>query len=463
MENDLLGNNIKKLLSSPKKKKASGDILNTSIELVKSIDKSMKVLEKVENDTIEVSGANLNKLWRRLTGVEETLYRSDEVFHLTKQNISEFYEEAKEAVLQSDLKLLLDTSIKPANFPEPMKLSDEKKDDASDVSTMNSIANIETEEEYPGTLPIESEIVTTTENDDDLHQMMANQMKVFVDHKKPSLASVETAIKDVSAHVTTINNATFQIRTKSADELNESTSSNGASEMDIEQDSLIQTEPLVSVENSSVDADGFIIPEVNVSFKVTDMDQDDDENQKIEDISFPNLELSMSDEAPQHDNHKNDLSTITECTEYEQSPGSSGDEISSEIVSTSEPLNSEIEKRLISINDSMEEVNEAFKKIAIINRSPSSYTYSTDKDFADSVKASSNEEQSELLVFPASTIDTESQPTTSTPKPEFFVSPPAESESTIETESQTTTSTSKILMPDLISEVSGSKQGDGFN
>lgn len=437
MENDLLGNNLNKTSSSPKKKRQSEDVLDTSIELMKTIDKSMKVLAAIEpsadEKTVEVSGANLNKLWKRLTGVGEKLYSDNEIFHLTKENISQFYEEAKEVVLQSDLKLLLETSMLPAT--DKAESSTEKKSDPSDVSTMNSIANIETEEEYQETYPLESEIVTSAENDEDLHQMMANQMKVFLDHKKSSPTSVEVAIKDVSTVTTPkIDNATFQIRSQSSGGFDASTtSSNGESEMDIEQESLIQTEPLVSVENSSVDADGFIIPEANVNLKVTDMDHDDDDGiqQLIEDISFPNL--SMSDEVAQHDDNNRNLSTITERTEYEQSPGSSGDEISSEIMSTSELLNSEIEKRLISISDSMEEVNEAFNKIAVINPSSSSITYSTDKDFVDSRKASQVDE-----------------PSGSSSK---------NSDTTLESESQLTTSTPKVLMPDLIHELSGSKEG----
>lgn len=65
MEKDLLSNNKKKLSSSPKKK-FDGDLLNTSMEMVKSIDKSLKVLESIkpssEQETVEVSGEKLNKV-----------------------------------------------------------------------------------------------------------------------------------------------------------------------------------------------------------------------------------------------------------------------------------------------------------------------------------------------------------------------------------------------------------------
>lgn len=449
MEKELLGDNIKKLSTGPRKKKIDEDFLNNSIVLVKSIDKSLKVLENIETthdqETLEVSGAKLNKLWHRLTGVSEKLYEPMEIFHLNKQDLAQFYEEAKEAVLQSDLKMLLESTVQPEQS-DTEKQSDRKKeteqtDDGSDVSTMNSIANIETEEEYAGSFPLETATVTTTENDDELQQIFANQMKVFIDPKPPTDADINNESKKIATPA--IDNDTFLMNKNSADDLDKTTSS---IDMDIEPDSLIQTasiqtEPLISIDISSVDIDGFIIPEVN-NIQVTDMDQDDfphfNDDQQIEDISFPNLELSTSDDAMLHtdDNNRNELSTITECTEYEQSQGSSDDEISSEIVShastgtTSERVNSEIEKRLISISDSLEEVNEAFNKVAIANRSPSSVTYSTDKDFIDSIKASSSE---------------------STEKS------PSESESTKRSGSQMTTSTPKVLIPDIPGEHSGSK------
>lgn len=445
MEQELLGVNMKKLSSPKKKKRLDEDFLNTSIKMVKSIDKSLLLLDGIEpkfgEEIIEVSGEKLNKLWNRLTGNDELKYKPEERRLFGKQDFSQFYEEAKEFVLQSDLKWLLETSAPqlPVQEEEPLELKevDDKQNDESDVDTMNSIANIETEEEFPGSAPFEPETPTSTasENDEELQQMLANQMRVFLDHKKPTIDD-EAPAKTTP----TIDNATFQVRSRS---VSEDFDISVSSDMDIEKDSLIQTEPLLSIDNSSVDADGSIIPEIK-EIQITDMDEDYQE-QLIEDISFPNLEISANDVTPRSDD-RNDLSTITECTEYEQSQGSSHDDISSDVVSqessatASEKTNSEIEKRLISINDSLEEVNEAFKKIAIINRSPSSVTYSTDKDFIDSQKASSSgsHEKSEtknLLMFS-----------------------PSDSESL--SGSQITTSTPKILMPDILSDVSDGKKDE---
>jgi hypothetical protein len=472
MEQELLGD-IRKI-TSPRKKKKLDDVLNSSIEMVKSIDRSLKILDNIEpsegEEIVDVSGAKLNKLWYRLTGDRDKRYEAEVIYNLSKQDFAHFYEDAKEFVLQSDLQVLLETSIAkeekkkaweewktvetPVNKqeaiktqmeaietlinpiksqPEATKLPATNKpqenppkapsdDEISNVSTMNSIANIETEEEFAGSYPETfTPTQASTENDDDLRQILANQMKVFIDQKtlpkvveespkiveeSPKvLKEVERSPAVFKASTPTIDNATFQVQSEVSEDI--------SSDMEIEPDSLIQTEPLLSIDNSAVDEDGSIIPEIK-ELQITDMD---DENQLIEDISFPDFDISGTDQHNDSGN-RNDLSTITECTEYEQSHGSS-DEISSEVVSqgtTSEKVNSEIEKRLISINDSLEEVNEAFKK-AITHQSSSTVTYSTDKDFEESPKTS-----------------------------------------TEGSESQATSSTPKILMPDILSEVSGERK-----
>lgn len=452
MENELLNSNVVKT-KSPRKKK-SEDILNTSLEMMKSIDKSLKVLENVEisheDETVDVRGEKMNKLWFRLTGIEEEKLAKDETYHLTKKDLEKFYEEAKERVLESDLKLLLEASMTHHKVTEKESLPESNQ---SDVDTMNSIANIETEEEYPGSYkPEYSELVTTsTENDDELQQFMANQMKVFV--SSPVLPTAEATVQKQ----TTVNDQTFQVQDKSEDgklqgksaasphvesvnKQDESTSTiDVVEDMDVvdeeeEKSSLICTEPIESIDLSSVDKDGFIIPEeiISRSIQVTDMDEDENISENmIEDISFPNLEISMNETAQNYndDDRAHDLSTITECTEYEQM--SSGP-ISSEIVTasstpSSERVNSEIEQRLISINDSLEQVEEAFKKVPIVptqTTKPSSEpTYSTDKDFIDFNKS---EESKNLLILTPPSVSSESV--------------------TI------TTSTPKVLMPDVIGE-----------
>ncbi|KAG5684354.1 hypothetical protein PVAND_013589 [Polypedilum vanderplanki] len=400
MERDLLNANKIKLTKSPNKKSNDNDILNTSFEMVKSINKSLMMLENVEishdNETVDVVGHKMNKLWHRLTGVAEEKFLPQEIYQLTKRDLAQFYEEAKETVLESDLKIFLETSQqvqqprKPESsqsesdneqVPPQQEEEDQQKIKDSPNDTMDSIANIETEEEYAGSYEPELEQEVTeeqsaeTENDEELHQLLANQMKVFVEQK----SSTPRALTD----------ETFQVQRKSQQqEQQHETNKNDDNETEegslekeiVEEQSPINTEPIDSIDLSAVDEDGTIIPERN-SMQVTDMDEEDN-GQMIEDISFPNLEISLNDESRGHD-----LSTITECTEYEQM---SSEPISSEIIThasstptTSERLNSEIEQRLLSLNDSLEQVDQAFKKIPMMSVQ-SSATYSTDQDFIDS-------------------------------------------------------------------------------
>jgi hypothetical protein len=407
MEHELLTANRGKLSKSPSKKHGSdNDILNTSFEMVKSINKSLKMLENVatahDGESVEVAGYKMNKLWYRLTGVAEEKFHPQEVRRFTKAELAQFYEDAKETVLESDLRILLDTSHKmqleqeeehPHSESDNEQVPEKEAIKESPNDTMESIANIETEEEYAGSSyePEPTPEPTPTDNDDELQQLLANQMRVFVDQKPTPTA---TAISD----------ETFQVQRKSQGEApaaaateqhetntrDESTSTLMDLEIDDEQ-SPINTEPIESIDLSAVDDDGSIIPEP-ISLQITDMDDDDNgDGQMIEDISFPNLEISLNDTAVEEidyeESRAHDLSTITECTEYEQV---SSEPMSSEIVthtsSTSERGNSEIEQRLLSLSDSLEQVDEAFKKIPMMSVQ-SSATYSTDRDFIDAKMA----------------------------------------------------------------------------
>jgi len=445
LERELLNANKGKPLKSPRKK-SSHDLLNTSFEMFKSIDKSLKILDSdvvaKDDEKVDVIGTKMNKLWYRLTGLNEEKFQPKDIYHLTKQEIAKFYEDAKEAVLESDLKILLDTSVispKPEkkfeNIDEEKLLDDEIKA-FSRSDTMNSIANIETEEEYPNSYTNEQTATQSSENDNELQELMANQMKVFVDNKRDT-EQTRDDFMPLTAPSLIANDKTFQVQNTTNnesqshdDKINaEKISMSEVEEIEMveEESQMLNTEPIESNEFSEVFEESSMVPDTLSTshvIQITDMDQEEDNIQMIENISFPNLEISLSDTMQiDFDNDRDhNLSTITECTEYEQC--SSGP-ISSEIVThsstptTSERMNSEIEQRLLSINDSLEQVEEAFKRVPLIAAASSSVTYSTDRDFIDFEKTSSGEEQkytkSDLALSP-STTETGSQIATSTPK-----------------------------------------------
>ncbi|XP_070492694.1 putative leucine-rich repeat-containing protein DDB_G0290503 [Chironomus tepperi] len=446
LERELLNANKIKPVKSPRKK-SSHDVLNTSFEMVKSIDKSIKILDSEviakEDEKVDVIGRKMNKLWYRLTGLNEEKFMSKEIYYLTKQEIAKFYEDAKEAVLESDLKKLLDTSVILSKHETKLDNNDEEEIKAlSHSDTMNSIANIETEEEYPNSYTNE-QTATQSENDNELQELMVNQMKVFVDHKRdneqtrddfmplnaPSLITAAAVVNDKTFQVQNTTNNESQSRDDKI--ITEKISMSEVEEIEMieEESQMLNTEPIESNEYSEVFEELSMVPDTLSTshvIQITDMDQEEDNIQMIENISFPNLEISLGD--TMHDEFDNDrdhnLSTITECTEYEQC--SSGP-ISSEIIThsstptTSERLNSEIEQRLLSINDSLEQVEEAFNRVPLIATAAasSSVTYSTDRDFIDFEKISSSEEEkytkNDLALSP-STTESVSQIATSTPK-----------------------------------------------
>lgn len=466
MEKELLG--INKKSNAEKMINNVDEIMNTSAQKIKSIDKSLKILQSIpsidpnvpnDDEVVDVLGSKLNRLWLRLTGSADEKYQPTDIHQLNKAKLAKFYEDAKEFVLKSNLKILLDTTNNQVVETEANEFVWENEDvTKSDVSTMNSIAQIETEENSfdEESLTQVTKETEKEENDEELQAILANQMKVFVDFKKIDEETVKEIEKKDNLQI--IDNTTFHLskRDRSEEELDSSRNSTlGVEDMDIEKDSLINTEPL-SYASTTIDE---MIPEINEEHipQVTDIDWQETTEQLLEDISFPNFENSAEEPSfSQHEaedgNRMHDLSTITECTENDSKELSSSDDISSEIVSyrdsNSERQTSEIEKRLISINDSLEGVNDVFNKLPVISNSrtetpaelPSgsnTITYSTDKDFKvssgiseiitesgshSSGSMSTNEGIQDLLMLSFS----ESQPTTS--------------------------STPKLLMPDIINE-----------
>lgn len=457
MEKELLGFNKK--LNAEKINDHVDEIMNTSVQKIKSIDKSLKILQNIpsidpsvpnDDEVVDVLGSKLNRLWLRLTGNVDEKYQPTVIYQLNKANLAKFYEDAKEFVLKSNLKILLDTTNNLVVESEVNEVVGENEDaNKSDVSTMNSIAQIQTEENSFDEESL-TQVTKETEkkdNDEELQAILANQMKVFVDFKKIDEETVKEIAKKDNLHV--VDNTTFHLskRDKSEEEFDSSRNSTlGVEDMDIEKDSLIITEPM-SYASTTIDE---MIPEINLDHipQVTDIDWQETTEQMLEDTSFPNFENSVEEQSfSQHEaeegNRMHDLSTITECTENDSKEGYSSDEISSEIVSyrdsNSERLTSEVEKRLISINDSLEGVNDVFNNLphksnsrtetpAEIPSGSNTITYSTDKDFKESSgnselitqsgsrssgSNSTNEVIQDLLMLSFS----ESQPTTSsTPK-----------------------------------------------
>lgn len=478
MEKELLG--INKKSNAEKMINDADEIMNTSVQKIKSIDKSLKILQSIpsidpnvpnDDEVVDVLGSKLNRLWLRLTGSADEKYQPTDVLQMNKVRLAKFYEDAKEFVLQYNLKILLDTTIQVVETEVNEVVIENDDASKSDVSTMNSIAPIETEENDES-FDEESltQVTKETEKEDDddeeeLQAILANQMRVFVDFKKIDKETVKEIEKKDQLQV--VDNTTFHLskRERSEEELDSSRNSTlGVEDMDIEKDSLINTEPM-SYASTTIDE---MIPEISEKHipQVTDIDWQETTEQLLEDISFPNFENSVDEQSfnqdaedhsfiqheAEEENRMHDLSTITECTENDSKDNSSCDDISSEIVSyrdsNSERQTSEIEKRLISINDSLEGVNDVFNKLPVRSNSrtetpaelPSgsnTITYSTDKDFKvssgvseiltetgshSSGSISTNEGIQDLLMLSF----TESQPTTS--------------------------STPKLLMPDIINE-----------
>lgn len=389
IERQLLGQNQPKLSSSRESQKETENDLNISIEKVRSIDRSLEILQNIPShedqpeEVVKVSGSKLNKLWKRLTGSSTPKFDSSEVLVFTKEKFSVLYEEARLFVLQNDFEKILDVSNLSIHNEKPLNEEkiiivdkqqqeevdnvvegDDDDNEKSEVSTMNSIANIETEEEYPGSFQdeiVDTEVTSSTRKND------SSESGVLLEI--PKLGNLTFEIAPKAQHLSQQQQPAQKI-----DDLNQSNLSVGISEMEVERDSH-QTSSIVysfeKIESSSVDIDGSIIPDGNnissANIQITDMDESiEQEDQLIEDISFPDYENSIS--MMESENVRKNLSTITECTEYEQSQASSemytdyGTTTTSSTPSSSESKNVAIQNRLISINDSLTDVSEAFDR-----------------------------------------------------------------------------------------------------
>lgn len=123
---------------------------------LKKIEKSLKMLQNISNtsieveandDIVDVTGRDLNKLWTRLTGHQTEKFEPSKNFHWNKSDLEKLYEEAKKVVLEdfdetSKFKHLFD------NTPKKKNQTVDKIE--TDFSTMNSIENIATEEDSGG-------------------------------------------------------------------------------------------------------------------------------------------------------------------------------------------------------------------------------------------------------------------------------------------------------------------------
>lgn len=126
-----------------------------SYRKIRAIESSLTVLQNMpasnvhKDDRLTTSGSKLNKLWQRLTGDSQNKFNSTEHYNLTKKDLEQIYEEAKEVVLMqfnSSTNVLNDSE--KTGVEKPVSTEDELK------MSNNKIVNLELKHQIPTHTPM---------------------------------------------------------------------------------------------------------------------------------------------------------------------------------------------------------------------------------------------------------------------------------------------------------------------
>lgn len=402
----------------------------SSVEQDVSADPNIKQINRIE-ETVDVLGSNLNKLWKRLTGRVEQKFLPNETFQLNKKELEDLYEKAKLAVLEDfqgdgKMKNLLDASVisrnsmtsknesrKSVRDSDVKDLSiisvksavDDKKTNDSELETMNSISNLDTEDN--SLLDNEVNDILANETGDDSSWKFEDQMNFIQD------------IKDIQDLPTKDQDVVMEESKPAITEANVIFFNENFVTDDISEEEILESEVQEQIEDISFPVFESTINDINEinnttsSSSETNESKNNDTSQALKNLKDLN-DITAEDLETELDRHLQDLDNYLAISE--ETPNL--DDVSEALehplededdTSISQSLNSELEKRLIEINDSMEELSEVFEKVPIIktksrsqspaeNSGSSTLTYSTDKDFKEAAaKLESSTEISENL------------------------------------------------------------------
>ncbi|XP_065081061.1 centrosome-associated protein 350-like [Ochlerotatus camptorhynchus] len=378
-----------------------------TLSRIRTIEKSLQTLQQIpdkphgskssDDDGEEVQavgGSKLNRLWYRLTGVKENRYEPARSYTLTKAILESLYEEAKQQVLEGFRenegmrKVLLEQSMSGLNSSASV---------GKDVSGISDQRNTSSEQVHTTVESSEGNSFQTTVNSAELAQESANPSAKLVEEEesktdeqieeRSSLLDVEEIISRVSDITENING--FLSSTTNIDELlqqeeqeKQLSDSVEFHTIEDEQDSGSQTKP--SSDTYSVTFD---IPTIEANRLPLSAE---DNQLMIEDTSLPPM---MNDDSLLND--ESIAESIPESAEKptEEIPDDvSLEEASSTASSATTPTTaeeteteyndvligkspakdstaSELEKRLITLNENLGELNESIERVSAI-RSP---------------------------------------------------------------------------------------------
>ncbi|KAL1379845.1 hypothetical protein pipiens_003709 [Culex pipiens pipiens] len=446
---------------------------------IRSIEASLQTLQQIPDDRneqqqqrrdstdeeVQASGGKLNRLWYRLTGVKEARYDTARSYTLTKASLERLYEEAKAKVLEGfrSGSTLLDLSLSGIN------------------STQGSVGNVSViERKEEGEVEVvssdASSLKTTSEVLVAEKELESSQQEASSGNGEVIEEEVEEELPDVDEIISRVSDITDNMKdllssTTKLDDLLQSQQDKPASESvefhttideeDEERDSTGQNNYSTSFDASTIEE----LPRQVIEVAIPS----NDSQLMIEDTSLPAgiLDDSIAESIPEVSDK---ITPASEASLEEASSTASSattpttaEETETEYNEVASPappvVASELEKRLVQLNDKLGELSESFERVPLM-RSP-------DRQIASdsSEPASSSTVEEDLL---GNTLNQKPESPPEAPKIEIKIrtktvndtfpnlaapppaSPPSSPTSTPPVFSPTATSTNR--MPDIINE-----------
>ncbi|XP_039443451.1 centrosome-associated protein 350-like [Culex pipiens pallens] len=447
---------------------------------IRSIEASLQTLQQIPDDRseqqqqqrrdstdeeVQASGGKLNRLWYRLTGVKEARYDTARSYTLTKASLERLYEEAKAKVLEGFRggTTLLDQSLSGINSTQGSvgNVSVIERKEEGEVEVVSSDAN---------SLKTTSEVLVAEKELESSQQEASSRngevIEEEVEEELPDVDEIISRVSDITDNMKDLLSSTTKL-----DDMLQSQQDKPASESvefhttidegEEERDSTGQNNYSTSFDASTIEE----LPRQGIELAVPT----NDSQLMIEDTSLPAgiLDDSIAESIPEASDK---ITPASEASLEEASSMASSattpttaEETETEYNEVASPappvVASELEKRLVQLNDKLGELSDSFERVPLM-RSP-------DRQIAsDSSEPSSSSTVEEDLL--GNTLNQKPESPPEAPKIEIKIrtktvndtfpnlaapppaSPPSSPTSAPPVFSPTATSTNR--MPDIINE-----------
>ncbi|XP_055640088.1 centrosome-associated protein 350-like [Toxorhynchites rutilus septentrionalis] len=407
IERNLLQHNRQKITTEDR----SAEIHEKAMGRIRSIENSLQTLQQIPDKSstpgssgttdddgtneVRAAGSKLNRLWHRLTGVKENKYEPGKKYTLTKACLERLYEDAKIRVLGSFRndgvvkKTLLDLSVSGRHSSVSASSRDTSllgtsfhdRNNESTNSTNNSVKTTEKSSPH-GTFLVSESVPETSEVNRTIcspSNVEPNEIGDQID--RGNLINFSEISEDLGN-----NNSILSSTTKTHSTSKNEHSFDSVEFHTIEKEEHSSKSPQENRNESESYSTTFDLP---VPSEECEISSGTDEAQLlIEDISLPAL---MTDSLLDESHSESNLQSAQQISEDDIADGASLEEASSSTPTSSmttpttaeeteteyneiaigktvnrTAVASELEKRLISLNENLGELNESFERIPLM-------------------------------------------------------------------------------------------------